>query len=49
MREDKGYINKYIVINYVNDLEPAKLMYTLNYYLHKVGYSLNNNRNTSFV
>lgn len=36
MREDKGYINKYIVINYVNNLEPAKLMYTLNYYLHKI-------------
>ncbi len=37
IRSEKGYINKLAVINYVNGLEPAKLMYTLNYHLHEIG------------
>ena len=37
IREDKGYINKLKVINYVNGLDPAKVMYALNYHLHEVG------------
>jgi len=31
IREDKGYINKTIIIQYINNLEPAKIMYSLNY------------------
>ena len=30
---NKGYINKQVVINYINALEPAKLMYSLNFHL----------------
>jgi len=37
IRGDKGFINRTIVIKYINNLEPAKLMYTLNYHLHRVG------------
>ena len=41
IREEKGYINKYMVINYVNELEPAKLMYSLNYHLREIGKKTN--------
>ena len=34
--EIKGYINKSIVIEYINNLESAKLMYSLNYHMRKV-------------
>ena len=30
---NKGYINKQVVINYINTLEPARLMYSLNFHL----------------
>lgn len=33
IRKNGGFINKSIVINYVNNLEPAKLLYSLNYHL----------------
>ena len=28
-----GYINKMIVVNYINNLDLARLMHALNYYL----------------
>ena len=31
IRENRGYINKTVIIQYINSLEPAKLMYSLNY------------------
>jgi hypothetical protein len=37
IREDKGYINKLIVIGYINNLEPAKLMGSINYNLRLIG------------
>jgi hypothetical protein len=37
IREDKGYINKIIVIGYINNLEPAKLMSSINYNLRVIG------------
>ena len=37
IRHYKGYINKITVINYINNLEPAQLMYALNYHLHNAG------------
>lgn len=36
IRQQKGYINKIVVVNYVNNLEPARLMYSLNYHLRHV-------------
>ena len=36
IRNDNGYINKNIVINYVNNLQPAQIMYVLNYHLREV-------------
>ena len=33
---NKGYINKIIVVNYINNLESAKLMYSLNYHLRTI-------------
>jgi hypothetical protein len=36
IRADKGYINKIIVINYINNLEPSKLMYSLNYHMRQL-------------
>jgi len=33
IKEQRGYINKPIIINYVNSLESARLMYALNYHL----------------
>jgi len=35
LRELGHYISKQIVIKYVNSIEPAKLMYTMNYDLHQ--------------
>ena len=37
IKEDKGYIHKYSVIEYVNKLEPSLLMYSLNYDLRELG------------
>ena len=37
IRAEKGYINRQKVINYINELEPAKLMYSLNYGLRSLG------------
>ena len=34
IREYKGYINKRVVIHYINNLESARLMYSLNYHMH---------------
>ena len=36
IRENKGYINKNIVINYINNLHPAQIMYVLNYNMREV-------------
>ena len=33
IRENRGYINKNVVIEYINNLESAKLMYSLNYHM----------------
>lgn len=44
IRDQNGYINKLIVINYVNQLESAKLMYTLNYHLHQIGKQIDANK-----
>ena len=35
IKKDNGYIHRYSVISYINSLEPAQLMYTLNYSLRK--------------
>ena len=35
IREYDGYINKPIIINYINNLESARLMYSLNYHLRE--------------
>ena len=44
IRPNKGYINKISVIDYINKLEPAKLMYALNYHLHTAGKLLQENK-----
>ena len=36
LREYGGYINKTIVIEYINNLDSAKLMYSLNYHMRKI-------------
>ena len=36
LRPKKKYISKEYVINYINNLHPAKLMYSLNYHLRKI-------------
>ena len=36
MKEYGGYINKMTVINYINNLDSARLMYTLNYHMRKI-------------
>jgi hypothetical protein len=40
IKEQNGYIHKYSVITYINSLEPARLMYSLNYELRNLGKSL---------
>ena len=35
VRETGGYINKNIVIQYINTLDPSKFMYSLNYHMRK--------------
>lgn len=45
IRANNGYINKLIVINYVNELESAKLMYTLNYHLHQISKQIDISKN----
>lgn len=37
MKENNEYVNKQKVINYINNLEPAILMYSLNYDLRELG------------
>ena len=44
IRYCNGYINKIIVIDYINKLEPARLMYALNYHLHTAGKLLEINK-----
>ena len=36
IREHKGYINKTMVIDYINKLDSAQLMYSLNYHMRKI-------------
>ena len=36
IKAEKGYINKITVINYVNNLESPRLMYSLNYHLRDI-------------
>ena len=36
MREYGGYINKMSVIDYINNLDSARLMYSLNYHMRKI-------------
>ena len=45
IKTDNGYINKMSVINYINNLEPAILMYALNYDLRTFGKNENNENN----
>jgi hypothetical protein len=40
IRENRGYINKNVVIQYINSLEPARLMYSLNYHLRDFSKSI---------
>jgi hypothetical protein len=42
MRENGGYINKNTVVEYVNNLDPSLLMYSLNYSLRELGKQLCN-------
>ena len=37
IRSNNGFINKQTVIQYINNLEPANLMYSLNYALREIG------------
>ncbi len=37
IKNNNGYVNKQIVIDYINNLEPAVLMYSLNYDLREMG------------
>ena len=41
LKDKKLYVNNTIVINYVNDMTPAKLMYSLNFHMRK--------RNVDFI
>ena len=41
LKDKKLYVNNTIVINYVNDITPAKLMYSLNFHMRK--------RNVDFI
>jgi len=43
IKHQNGYIHKYVVIAYINSLEPARLMYSLNYQLRNMGKTLLNN------
>lgn len=36
IKDDGGYINKNRVIKYINELDPARLMYSLNYHLREL-------------
>jgi hypothetical protein len=45
IKQENGYIHRYVVIAYVNNLEPARLMYSLNYHLRIIGKALVNNAN----
>jgi len=45
IKENNGYINKNFVINYINSLEPAQLMYALNYSMRDLGIKHVNNTN----
>ena len=36
VREDRGYVNKNIVIQYINSLDSARLMYALNYHMREL-------------
>ena len=40
IKSEKGYIHRYVVIEYINKLEPARLMYSLNYQLRNLGKTL---------
>ena len=42
IKEQNGYIHKYIVIVYINSIEPARLMNSLNYQLRNFGKTLVN-------
>ena len=42
IKEQNGYIHKYIVITYINSIDPARLMYSLNYQLRNLGKALVN-------
>jgi len=42
IRENGGYINKNTVVEYVNNLDPSLLMYSLNYSLRELGKQLCN-------
>ena len=35
LKDKNVYVNNTVVINYVNDIAPAKLMYSLNFHLRK--------------
>ena len=41
LKDKNVYVNNTVVINYVNDIAPAKLMYSLNFHLRK--------RNVDFI
>ena len=40
LREKQGSITRSFVINYINNMHPAKLMYSLNYHLRKNIFSI---------
>lgn len=44
IKNNNGYVNKQIVIDYINNLEPAVLMYSLNYDLREIGKKLHENK-----
>ena len=41
LKDKNLYVNNTVVINYVNDIAPAKLMYSLNFHMRK--------RNVDFI
>ena len=43
LRNNNKIINLQEVIKYINTLEPARLMYSLNYHLRELDNNINNN------
>ena len=47
LKSDKKYIDKYVVINYTNNLPPARLMYAINYNVRNYAQDMRKNEKMS--